>query len=66
MSLRRADSSGHEAVVPGAIRRLCEVVPGPVLIEPVEGGGELAQRGLILARSLVERIKRYRRCECLT
>lgn len=46
--------SGHEAVVPGAIRRLCEVVPGPVLIEPVEGGGELAQRGLILARSLVE------------
>ena len=46
--------SGHEAVVPGVIRRLCEVVPGPVLVEPVEGGGELGQGGLILARTLVE------------
>ena len=46
--------SGHDAVVQGVSPRLCEVVPGPALVEPVEGGGEMAQGGLILARTLVE------------
>mgnify|MGYP000034807019 CR=1 FL=1 len=46
--------AGHEAVVPGTVPSITEALGQPALIEPVEGGGELAQRGLLLARSLVK------------
>ena len=46
--------SGHEAVVPGIIARREGEFAGPAIVEPLEGGGDLAQRGLVLARSLVE------------
>ena len=45
---------GHEAVVPGKIARKGADLLGPALVEPVEGGGDLAKKGLMLARSLVE------------
>ena len=45
---------GHEAVVPGTVARKQEELAGPALIEPIEGGGDLAHKGLVLARSLVE------------
>ena len=45
---------GHEALVPGIIARRSEQLAGPAIIEPVEGGGDLAQKGLVLARSLVD------------
>ena len=46
--------SGHEAVVPGMVARRSAGLSGPAIVEPVEGGGDLAQKGLMLARSLVE------------
>ena len=46
--------SGHEAVVPGMVARRSTGLSGPAIVEPVEGGGDLAQKGLMLARSLVE------------
>ena len=45
--------AGHEAMVAGAVYR-SEGLAGPMIVEPVEGGGELAQRGLVLARALIE------------
>ena len=39
--------------MPGTIAGTCKALEQPAIIEPVEGGGELAQRGLVLARSLV-------------
>ena len=47
-------ASGHEALVPGSIVNTGEIPLRSAIIEPVEGGGELAQRGLVLARSLVK------------
>ncbi|XP_038053996.1 uncharacterized protein LOC119726413 [Patiria miniata] len=46
--------SGHEAVVPGIIARKGADLVGPAMVEPMEGGGDLAKKGLVLARSLVE------------
>ena len=46
--------SGHEAVVPGIIARKVEEFVGPAVVEPVEGGGDLAQKGLVVGRSLVD------------
>ncbi|XP_038066758.1 uncharacterized protein LOC119736820 [Patiria miniata] len=44
---------GHEALVQGRVTRDFE--SGDLgIIEPIEGGGELAQKGLILARTLVD------------
>ena len=31
----------------------CKELDGPVLVEPIEGGGQLGERGLVLARTLV-------------
>lgn len=31
----------------------CEELDGPVLVEPIEGGGQLGERGLVFARTLV-------------
>ncbi|XP_072172572.1 uncharacterized protein [Diadema setosum] len=45
--------AGHEAIVPGRVSTEISEVTGPVLIEPIEGGGELEVKGLILARALV-------------
>ncbi len=46
--------SGHEAVVPGVLSRGKVDMAGLAVVEPLEGGGELAQKGLVLARSLVD------------
>ena len=43
--------AGHEAVVPGEVATTCKTDEQTAIIEPVEGGGELAERGLLLARS---------------
>lgn len=45
--------AGHEAIIPGRIAKRCEIIAGPALVEPVQGGGELASKGLILGRTLV-------------
>ena len=45
---------GHEAVVPGVVATKSQELAGPAIVEPLEGGGELATRGLALGRSLVE------------
>ena len=42
--------AGHEGIVRGAITNSCEELTGPF----IEGGGELAQWGLVLGRSVVE------------
>ena len=44
----------HEAVVPGVVATKSQELAGPAIVEPLEGGGELATRGLALGRSLVE------------
>ena len=46
--------AGYEAVVPGTIVKRSNLFVGPALVEPLESGGELAKKGLVLARSLVE------------
>ena len=36
---------GHEAVVPGVVATKSQELAGPAIVEPLEGGGELATRG---------------------
>ena len=45
--------AGHEVVVPGCIKTDDEEV-AIGMIEPIENGGELTNRGLVLARTLVK------------
>ena len=40
--------------VPGELATTCKTDEQTAIIEPLEGGGELAERGLLLARSLVQ------------
>ena len=44
---------GHEAIVQGCITKRNQDMQGPALIEGVEGGGELGEKGLVLGRVLV-------------
>ena len=46
--------AGHEAVIPGIVMRKTGELVGPAIVEPLQGGGELAKKGMVLARSLVE------------
>ena len=44
---------GHEAIICGRITNRQEEMPGSAIVEPMEGGGELASTGLVLGRTLV-------------
>ena len=44
---------GHEAIVQGCITKRNQDIQGPALVEGVEGGGELGEKGLVLGRVLV-------------
>ena len=45
---------GHEAIICGRItNRQQEEMPGSAIVEPMDGGGELASTGLVLGRTLV-------------
>ena len=46
--------AGHEAIIPGRITKRNQDMTGPALIEPIQGGGELASKGLVLGRTLVD------------
>ena len=45
---------GHETIVAGAIVGQCEGMTGPAIIEPIECGGRLGERGLVMAKSLID------------
>ena len=45
---------GHEVIVAGSIAGQCEGLAGPLIVEPVESGGRLGEKGLIMAKSLIE------------
>ena len=42
--------AGHEVVVVGTIVDKHEGLRGPVIIEPIKGGGRLGEQGLVLAK----------------
>ena len=45
--------AGHEVVVVGTIVDKHEGLRGPVIIEPIDGGGRLGEQGLVLAKALI-------------
>lgn len=46
--------AGHEAIIPSRIVNKDTEVLGAAVIEPLEGGGEIASKGLVIGRTLVD------------
>ena len=45
---------GHEAIIPGEIVDKSENMVGTAVVEPLENGGEMASKGVIIGRTLVD------------